>query len=85
MKKEKENSEYNSIFNPKESWRKEVFFSLDYANRGELFEGLGIWRDEQCRALQGTYPVIFLSFARIKENNYEGCKEKICEVLRDLL
>lgn len=26
MKKEKENSEYNSIFNPKESWRKEVFF-----------------------------------------------------------
>ena len=63
----------------------EAFFSLDYANRGELFEGLGIWRDEQCRALQGTYPVIFLSFARIKENNYEGCKEKICEVLRDLL
>lgn len=28
----------------------EAFFSLDYANRGELFEGLTIWRDEQCCA-----------------------------------
>ncbi|MBQ2885488.1 MAG: AAA family ATPase, partial [Alphaproteobacteria bacterium] len=41
----------------------EQFFSVDYANRGELFEGLSIWEEEKYRELQGTYPVISLSFA----------------------
>ena len=62
----------------------EAFFSVDYADRGELFEGLSIWKNEKYREIQGTYPVIFLSFARIKEKTYEGTKEKICEVLRNL-
>ena len=62
----------------------EAFFSVDYADRGELFEGLSIWENEKYREIQGTYPVIFLSFARIKEKTYEGTKEKICEVLRNL-
>ncbi|MBQ6888557.1 MAG: AAA family ATPase, partial [Lachnospiraceae bacterium] len=35
----------------------EQFFSVDYANRGELFEGLSIWEEEKYRELQGTYPV----------------------------
>ena len=48
----------------------EAFFSLDYADRGDLFEGLSIWQDEAYRKLQGTYPVIFLSFANIKEDNF---------------
>lgn len=54
---------------------------MDYAGRGDLFEGLSIWEDEQYRALQGTYPVISLSFARIKESNYEQTKRKICEII----
>lgn len=62
----------------------EAFFSVEYANRGDLFEGLSIWKDENYRALQGTYPVIFLSFARIKENTYESTREKMCEVLVNL-
>ena len=62
----------------------ECFFSMDYANRGDLFEGLFIWEDEKYRKLQGTYPVISLSFARVKENNYEGALDKICEILRNL-
>ncbi|MDE6202995.1 MAG: AAA family ATPase, partial [Lachnospiraceae bacterium] len=47
----------------------EKFFSLEYAGRGELFEGLSIWQekspdgDYRYRHLQGTYPVLFLSFA----------------------
>ena len=41
----------------------EQFFSVDYADRGELFEGLSIWKNEKYRQLQGTYPVISLSFA----------------------
>ena len=62
----------------------EAFFSIDYAGRGDLFEGLSIWQDEKYRTLQGTYPVIFLSFARIKEKNYELTRTKICEVITNL-
>ncbi|MBQ3514631.1 MAG: AAA family ATPase [Lachnospiraceae bacterium] len=62
----------------------EEFFSMDYAGRGDLFEGLSIWEEEKFRNLQGTYPVISLSFARIKENNYEATKEKIYQILTNL-
>ena len=62
----------------------ECFFSNKYKDRGDLFEGLKIWNDEKYRKLQGTYPVIFLSFAEIKQNNYNDAVEKIkrivCEV-----
>ena len=37
----------------------EKFFSLEYAGRSELFEGLFIWQEEKYRRLQGTYPVLF--------------------------
>ena len=49
----------------------EQFFSVDYAGRGELFEGLFVWKEDKYRKLQGTYPVISLSFANIKEPDYE--------------
>lgn len=62
----------------------EQFFSVDYAGRGDLFEGLSIWEEEKYRQLQGTYPVISLSFARIKEKNYTSTKEKICEIITNL-
>lgn len=62
----------------------ETFFSVEYKNRGDLFEGLSIWQDEKYRAMQGTYPVIFLSFADIKENNYESAKMKIYQLIVDL-
>ena len=62
----------------------EKFFSVDYAGRGDLFEGLSIWEEEKYRNLQGTYPVISLSFARIKETDYETTKEKIFQVLTNL-
>ena len=59
----------------------EEFFSVDYAGRGDLFEGLSIWEEEKYRELQGTYPVISLSFARIKETDYETTQKRIIEVL----
>ena len=62
----------------------ERFFSLNYANKGEVFEGLSIWQEEKYRDLQGTYPVISLSFACIKENNYESTKIRMYQLLTDL-
>ena len=48
-----------------------TFFSVKYADRGDLFEGLSIWEEEKYRRIQGTYPVISLSFASIKAENFE--------------
>ena len=62
----------------------EQFFSIDYANRGDLFEGLSIWEDEKYRAIQGTYPVIFLSFANVKEKDFKTTRKKICQLLTKL-
>ena len=59
----------------------EQFFSIKYAGRGGLFEGLSIWQEEKYRALQGTYPVISLSFANIKEKNYKDTRDKIVQIL----
>lgn len=61
-----------------------TFFSMEHADKGALFEGLSIWQEEEYRELQGTYPVISLSFARVKEVNYQSAREKLCEILRDL-
>ena len=60
------------------------FFSNHYKDRGDLFEGLSIWKDEKYRKLQGTYPVIFLSFAEVKENNCKAAIQKIKNILADL-
>ncbi|MBP3569795.1 MAG: AAA family ATPase [Lachnospiraceae bacterium] len=62
----------------------EQFFSVEYAGRGELFEGLSIWQEETYRQLQGTYPVISLSFAKIKGTEYKTVRKTICMILRQL-
>ncbi len=62
----------------------EQFFSVDYAGRGDLFEGLSVWQQEKYRRIQGTYPVIALSFAKVKESSYQEARKKICRILSDL-
>ncbi len=59
----------------------EKFFSLDHAGRSDLFRGLSIWKEEKYRRLQGTYPVISLSFAQLKETDYQTARRKLCELL----
>lgn len=67
----------------------EKFFSVKYTDRGELFQGLRIWEENDSdegnryRKLQGTYPVLFLSFAGIKEDTYEGARESICRTIEE--
>ncbi|MCI8648467.1 MAG: AAA family ATPase, partial [Firmicutes bacterium] len=62
----------------------ETFFSINYAGRSDLFEGLSIWEDEEYRQLQGTYPVLFLSFADVKEDNFTDAQQGICRIIRRL-
>ncbi|MDE5952426.1 MAG: ATP-binding protein [Acetatifactor sp.] len=62
----------------------EQFFSISYARRSDLFEGLSIWQEEKYRQLQGTYPVIALSFAKVKETTYQDVRKRICQIIKDL-
>ena len=61
----------------------DCFFSVQYANRDDLFEGLSIWEEEEYRQLQGTYPVINLSFAEVKIGSFEAAKNMICQIIVD--
>ena len=62
----------------------ERFLSIEYAGQGEIFEGLSIWKDEKYRNLQGTYPVIFLSFAGIKSSSFAEAKKGLFYLLEKL-
>ncbi len=62
----------------------EQFFSIKYAGCSDLFEGLSIWKEEKFKNLQGTYPVISLSFANVKESNYEAARKRIYQLLVNL-
>ena len=60
------------------------FFSNQYAGRGDLFEGLSVWEDEKYRNIQGTYPVIFLSFADVKADNIQDAKQQVKMKIEEL-
>ena len=62
----------------------ECFFSEKYAGREDLFQGLNIWEEESYRKLQGTYPVLSLSFASVKLNTAEAAISQIKDLLADL-
>jgi len=62
----------------------EKFFSAEYADRGDLFEGLNVWKEEKYRSLQGTYPVMMLSFANVKETTFLNARKKICQIITTL-
>ena len=62
----------------------ERFLSVEYAGQDQIFEGLAIWEDEKYRNLQGTWPVIFLSFADVKANTFALAREKICMLIQEV-
>ena len=62
----------------------EKFFSIECAGRGELFEGLSIWQEERYRLIQGTYPVISLSFAKVKAGTFSDTRRQICQSITEL-
>ncbi len=62
----------------------EHFFSVNHAGRSDLFQNLSIWQEEKYRELQGTYPVIFLSFAGVKATSFPEARKSICQIIKKL-
>jgi hypothetical protein len=62
----------------------ECFFSVKYAGRSDLFEGLDIWNYEEYRNIQGTYPVISLTFAGVKHQDFRAAKAVINGLIFEL-
>ena len=62
----------------------ERFLSVQYAGQGEVFEGLSIWKNEKYHKLQGSMPVIYLSFADVKANTFASAREKICMLIEEV-
>ena len=62
----------------------ERFFSVKYASETDIFAGMQIWQEEKYQKIQGTWPVISLSFANVKEPTFEMAKRRICQVLTDI-
>ncbi len=62
-------------------WKK---FEYEYAGYSRYFEGLQIWKSEKYRELQGSYPVIFISFASVKGASYQDARMGIIQILLDL-
>ena len=59
------------------------FFSNQFTGRENPFKGLAVWKKEKYRKMQGTYPVIFLSFAAIKGSNYEDARDGIIMAINE--
>ncbi len=62
----------------------EKFFSVKYADRSDMFERFSIWEDEKYHQLQGTYPVISLSFANVKACDYRGTNHSMNRIIEDI-
>jgi len=62
----------------------DYFFSVDHKGKEALFRHLSIWKEEKYRELQGNYPVIFLSFAQIKETSFPDTRKRICKIIEKL-
>ena len=62
----------------------EHFFSTKYADKADIFTGLRICSEKKYRDMQGTWPLISISFANVKEPNYEMAKRRICQILTDI-
>ena len=62
----------------------ENFFSVMHTENAGLFSHLEIWKEKGYRELQGTYPVISITFANVKERTFQMTKQRIGQILIDL-
>ncbi len=62
----------------------ECFFSNQYKGRSDLFQGLSVWQEKNYQNLQGTYPLLSMTFAPVKEMTYQATLRKICGFISEL-
>lgn len=62
----------------------ETFFSTKHAEHKSLFADLEVWNHKDLQKLQGKYPVLFVSFADVKENTYQQARKKICRIIESI-
>ncbi|MES2199908.1 MAG: AAA family ATPase, partial [Chlamydiota bacterium] len=59
------------------------FFEKTDKSTAHLFEKSKIWQEERFRKLQGTYPVIFISFKDVKATSWEEAYQKLKSLLAE--
>lgn len=57
------------------------FFEKTDTDTSYLFNDKAIWQEQKYKAMQGQYPVIFLSFKDIKEETWEQAYTKIAAII----
>ena len=62
----------------------ESFFSVNYKDRKELFEHLKIWNDMKYQEIQGTYPVLNITFSGVKETTFSNARIKFYNIIINL-
>lgn len=60
------------------------FFSNRYLNRADLFTRLRVWKNKSIRVLQGQFPVIFVSLAGVKGENFQESVIIMCHIFSRL-
>ena len=58
-----------------------TFFSIEYHDSLNLFNGLSIYNDKDLCLIQGKIPTIFISFSDIKSTNFSEMKYEIKIIL----
>ena len=59
------------------------FFEKADEDTSYLFKGLKIWENEECRKMQGQFPVIFITFKDIKHSSWENTYEHFRRILSE--
>ncbi len=62
----------------------EKFFSIKHKELEQLFHSLKIWDDASYHTIQGTFPVISLTFANVKERTFQMTRQRLGQILTDL-
>ena len=57
------------------------FYEISSESTAYLFENTAIWKNDRMRKLQGTYPVIFLTFKDCKNTTWSDMYDKMQNVL----
>ena len=62
----------------------EKFFSIRQGNNEELFKGLNVSKDTEMMKECGKWPVLFVSFAAIKSDNFKGALIQFNQLFTDI-